>query len=127
MTPPSFPPANLYPDLDNPLWLLLAIAAALWAIAGLIKLAERRAARRTLVVVLAQCREDGAPNDGVLEQQAEHQQQQGDDAAQDQRSGGVLRGEHPASVSATAARCGACRDLSWTHTYTGDCQERRNA
>lgn len=83
------------PDLDNDPVVLLVAAAVLWAVAYLIGRRERSA---RLVVVLTQRRQDRAPDDGVLDQEAQHDQQDGDDGTEQQRHTGVLRGEHAASV-----------------------------
>lgn len=86
------------PDLDTDPILLVGLALVLFAVAGWLAWSERRTP--FVVVLLAQRREDSGPDDGVLDQQPEHDEQQGDDCAEDQRHGGVLRGEHPASVPA---------------------------
>lgn len=84
------------PDLDTDPLLLVGLAVVLFAVAGWLHWSERRAP--VVVVLLAQRREDGSPDDGVLNQHAQHDEQEGDDAGEQQHGGGVLRGEHSASV-----------------------------
>ncbi|SDH15911.1 hypothetical protein SAMN04515691_2995 [Leifsonia sp. 98AMF] len=85
------------PDLDTDPVLLLGIAAVLGVVALVLWLRERRTP--VLVVLLAQRREDGGADDGVLDEQPKGEQQDGDSEAEDERELDVFDWRHGVSVS----------------------------
>lgn len=88
------------PDMETPLWMLLVVALGLWLLWAAVCVGDRRRSSLRLIVVLTQRREEGAPDDGPLDQQPQDDEQDGHASAEREHHGSILRGEHQASVSA---------------------------